>query len=111
MLTNMMKTMDSSEMPIAARAMAVQRLDDEIAEYVEEDVTGEHRDERPKAEAERPDKEAEELDRRDHELEDERRVLGHEQRKEVKAVLPEADAEHDREGDQRHDAGEGELGW
>ena len=33
----------------------------------------------------------------------------HEQREEVQAVLPETDAEHDREADQRHDAGEGEL--
>ena len=65
MLTNMMNRKHRIEMPNAAGAVAVQRLDDEIAEHVEQHVAGEHRDERPKAEAERPDQEAQELDRRD----------------------------------------------
>ena len=65
MLTNMMNRHHRIEMPMPAAAVAVERLDDEIAEHVEQDVPREHRDERPKPEAERPDQEADELDRRD----------------------------------------------
>ena len=65
MLTNMMNRKHRIEIPMPPRAMAVQRLDDEIAEHVEQHVAGEHRDERPQPEAERPDQEANELDRRD----------------------------------------------
>ena len=109
MLTNMMKAIDSSRDADSAGAMGVERLHHEIAEDVEEDVAGEHRDEWPQPEAERADKEADQLDRGDHELEDERGVLGDEEGQEVEPVLPETDTKHDREGDQRHDAGEGEL--
>ena len=97
-------------MPDAAARWALSRLDDEIAEHVEQDVPGEHGDERPKPKAERPDQEAETNSiGAIANLNDQRRVLRHEQREEMQPVLPEADAEHDREGDQRHDAGEGEL--
>src|SRR5690242_915177 len=77
----------------AASAMAVQRLHDEVAEDVQEHVTGKHGDEGPQAEAEGPDEEADELDGRNHELEDERRVFWHEQRENMETMLPEADAE------------------
>src|SRR5690242_17959493 len=55
-----------------AGTVAAQRLDHEVAEDVEENVAGEHRDERTKSKAERSHEEAQQLYRRDRELEDER---------------------------------------
>src|SRR5206468_6040696 len=84
-------------------------LDHEIAENVEQDVTGEHGDEGTKPEAEGPHHEGHEFDREQQHLADPVNARRYEQREEVQPVLPEADAEHNRETDQRHDAGESEL--
>ena len=67
MLTNMMKAMDRSQIADPAGAVAVERLNDEVPEHVEQDVAGEHCDEWPKPEAEWPNEEADQLDRRDDE--------------------------------------------
>src|SRR4051812_33587850 len=75
-------------------AAGLQALDDEIAENVEEDVAREHRDEGPQAEAKRPYHERHELDREQQDLADPVDTRRHEQREEMKPVLPEANAEH-----------------
>src|SRR5687768_6276857 len=92
-----------------AAAAGVDALDDEIPEHLQQDVAGEHGDERPQPEAEGADQEADEFDRRDQQFERDRHSLGPEQRQEVEAVLPEADPEHDQEADDRHRSGDREL--
>src|SRR5437762_6227687 len=90
-------------------AAGVEALHDEIAEDVEQNVPREHGDEGTKPEAERPHHERDELDREQQDLGYQGHPGWHEQREEVQPVLPEADTEHDRKADQRHDTRDREL--
>ena len=56
----------------AHQPLGVEAVDDEVAEHLDEDVTGDHRHEQSQREAERAHQERDELDRHDQELENER---------------------------------------
>src|SRR4051812_19618204 len=92
-----------------ADAAGVEALDDEAAEHLDEDVARDHRDEQPQREAERAHHEGEQLYEEDERQQDHRRAVRDEQREETEAVPPEADDQHDREADDRHHPGDGEL--
>src|SRR5512139_2010299 len=98
---------DQSNPP--AHRTAVETADDEAAEYFHQNVAGDHRDEKPEAEAERTHHERDELNRGDQRNHDQRRTVRHEQRKEFQAVAPEADDQDDREAHDGEDAGDAEM--
>ena len=90
--------------------LGVERLDDEIAEHVEQDVTGEHRDERPQPEAERADQEADRTrSAAMTNLKTSGRPCGTNSEKKWSPCFQKPTPSTIAKRDQRHDAGEGEL--
>ena len=74
---------------------AVHSINHEARKHFQKHVTSHHRNKQTQCEAERTDEEGEQLDHEDRGHHDRRSAVGHKQREEFDAVLPETDKQYD----------------